>query len=238
MLIAPQPWLAWWNHDLLEKLFVALPHGARIDTLAQALTFNALISTWIYAFAFYLFWQKEDERRTWRRLRLMEIALASVATVGATLLVRQWVGWPAPARAESFHDLYPKYLWGSGSTNSFPSHSTLVYFLVALGLWPIDRRWSTILAVLVLPVISLPRIYLGGHYPIDVAAAMLLAAAGLWLVRRLTAFSAFSYCMRKAVQLGWLTEAAFFLWLLELGEGFRGSAALLRLAMEVARRVH
>jgi membrane-associated phospholipid phosphatase len=234
---SPQPWLAEWNRLLLEKLFVVLPHGAKIDTFAQVLTLNTLISSWIYAFAFYLFWQKNDERRTWRRVRLAEIALASVVTVAATLLVRPWVGWPSPARASSFRGLYPEYFWGNGSSNSFPSHSTLVYFLVAIGLWRVDRRWSIVLAVLVLPVISLPRIYLGGHYPVDVAGALVLAAAGLWLVRRLSAVPGPSNWMRKAVHLGWFTEVVFFLWLFELGEGFHGSFWILRMAVDVARRL-
>jgi undecaprenyl-diphosphatase len=237
MVTAPQPWLAAWNHKLLEKLFAALPHGARIDTLAQILTFNALVSTWIYGLAFYLLWQRDDDRRTWRRVRLAEIVLASAVAVAITLLLRPWVGWPSPALASSFRSLYPAYFGGSGSSNSFPSHSTMVYFLVAAGLWPLDRRWSMMLALLVLPLISLPRIYTGGHYPIDVLAALGLAAVVLWVVRRLCALPTLAEWLKKAVQFGWLTEAILFLWLFELAEGFGGGFSILRVAVHLTRRL-
>lgn len=61
----------------------------------------------------------------------------------------------------------PGYFWGNGTFNSFPSHATLAYFAVAAGLWSLNRRLGLTLALLVLGLVSLPRIYLGGHYPID-----------------------------------------------------------------------
>jgi membrane-associated phospholipid phosphatase len=237
MVVGPLPWFSDWNGRVLEKLFAAVPHGARIDTLAQFLTLNALASTWIYALAFYLLWQKDDERRTWRRVRLAEIGLACAAAVAVTFLLRPWVGWPAPALTSSFRSLYPDYFWGSGSGNSFPSHSTLVYFLVAIGLWPLDRRWSGALAVLVAPLISLPRIYVGGHYPVDILAALGLAAVALWAVRRICALPRPADWMRRGVQLGWFTEVVFFLWLFELGEGFRGGFWFFRIAVRLAHRL-
>ncbi len=74
----------------------------------------------------------------------------------------------------TFQGLYTRYLWNTGTADCFPSHSTLIYFTVAAGFWPLSRWVSLILSAAVQGMISLPRVYVGGHYPIDVLASLLL----------------------------------------------------------------
>lgn len=236
MLTGWQHWLLEWNYFVLHLLFLFLPHNVRRDSFCGFLTQNHLVSTWIYAAVFYLFWRMDDDRRIWRRARLVEIVLACVAIVGLTLVIRPWVGWPSPARADGFKYLYPRYLWGTGSHNSFPSHSTLVYFLVALGLWPLERWVAVVLAAWALLAISLPRVYVGGHYPTDVAASMILALLALGFFRQLGAHARASVWLERIVQMGWALELGLFLWLFELGDGFAGAESLLR-TIHGARRL-
>jgi membrane-associated phospholipid phosphatase len=233
---SPQPWMAEWNRFLLEKLFLLLPHRKAGVNLAQFLTLDSLVSTWIFAAAFYMFWQMENKRRLWRRIQLAETALACIVAVAVTLALRPWVGWPAPARTAGFKQLYPQYLWGIGSSNSFPSHSTLVYFVVALGMWPLSRWLSGLLAALALVFISLPRIYLGGHYPVDVLAALAIGTVALWFVRRIAKLPGLASALERGVEGRWLTQLVLFLWLFELGDGFRGSVRIVHGLLKLMRR--
>lgn len=59
---------------------------------------------------------------------------------------------------------------------SFPSDHTTLITALAVGLWLIDRRLGVI-AVAAALLEGFTRVYLGQHYPHDVAAALLLATA-------------------------------------------------------------
>jgi len=67
---------------------------------------------------------------------------------------------------------------------SFPIGHTLAaiayYGLLALVLWPWERRGWAMLAGLEVPLVALSRVYLGAHYPSDVLAS--LAIGTIWLV--------------------------------------------------------
>ena len=75
-----------------------------------------------------------------------------------------------------------------GATDySFPSDHTTVAVALAAGIWLLDRRLGAVAAVLAL-LEGFSRVYLGQHYPHDVAAAICLSTLivfGGWvLVRR------------------------------------------------------
>jgi undecaprenyl-diphosphatase len=221
------PWLAGWNYRLLQILFHVLPHSATIDTFFEFLESNRLVTTWIFAACFYWFWSKEDQKTTWRRQQLFQLIVATAIAVLFTLAIRPWIGWPAPARDPTFRALYPQYFWHNGTLNSFPSHATLVYFAVAAGLWTFNRRLSLGLALLALGIVSVPRIYLGGHYPIDVAASMLLAIFALTLIRHWRLPAAIAERLDARGPGTAVREFLLILWIFELGEGFRGTMSIL-----------
>jgi undecaprenyl-diphosphatase len=148
-----------------------------------------------------------------------------LAAVLLTLLMRPWVQWPAPNINPQFISLFPRYLWGTGNWNCFPSHSTLAYFTVAIGFYSLNRAVSFIFMLATLLLISVPRIYVGGHYPIDVVFSCALA----WVV----SFIATKWREPQRL-IDWLRtdrrsfvhSAVFFYWVFELGEGFRGTELL------------
>jgi len=217
------PFLADWNFQVLKLLFLRFPHDGMRDTMAQFLASNALASTWIYAVVFYIYWRIEDDRTIWRRTRLFEIFVAFCLATLATLLFRPWVGWPAPTLVSRFQQLYPKSFWNTGNPNCFPSHSTLAYLLVAAGFWSFRRWLSLLLIVWVFLLISIPRIYVGGHYPVDVIGSIILAAAAAWAARLICARPQVALWLTRTVSKGLPVETFLFLWLFELGNGFRWS---------------
>jgi membrane-associated phospholipid phosphatase len=221
------PWLSGWNHRCLQVLFQVLPHHTATDGFFQFLVFNSLLSTWIFAACFYWYWSQDDEKTSWRRQQLFQVVVAIAFAFVLTLLVRPWIRWPAPAQSSSFRDLYPRYFWDNGTLDSFPSHSTLAYFAVAAGLWSLNRALSVLLALLVLGLVSLPRIYVGGHYPIDVAASIVLAVATLEVVRQWQVRPAVACWLSRRGSGTAVREFLFIIWIFELGEGFRGSMGLL-----------
>ena len=214
------------NHWILAELVRLFPFTDWRMNLAQFFMFNRLVSGFVFAAAVYYFWSLRDERREWRRARILEAILACVAGVIFTLALRPFVGALPPSQTPEFQVLFPPYLWTSGEGNSFPSHSTLVYFVMSAGLWPLSRRISAILCAWVLVGVSLPRVYIGGHYPTDVLASVAIALAFLWMAWRVGE-SRWGIRLLDRVALGgaWI-ELAIFFWLFELGEGFRSAGEI------------
>lgn len=217
------PWFSHWNHLVLEALFRSIPHHSRTDDFFDFVISNPFLGTWFFAVFFYLSWFKDDEHREFRRRSLFCALVAVGGAFLVTAALRPWIKWPAPVLNPAFRELFPGYLWGNGRWNCFPSHSTLCYFTVGAGFWPLKRGLSICLCLLALACVSLPRVYLGGHYPIDV-----LFSCGLGIL----ALVAVSRCRVPGRVCRWLTlrgagtglrDWLFFLWIFELGEGFRGT---------------
>jgi len=220
------PILPTWNYWLLEHLFRDFPHTDARMNFAEFFIYDPLVSAWPFALAFYMAWRADDEKTQWRRGQLIEIFAASAGATLVSLALRQWLGAPAPSHDRDFQALFPRYLWKFGNENSFPSHSTLIYFLVAAGFWPMARKWSAVLMIWVLLAISLPRVYMGGHYPTDVLSSVLLGLGFLWIAHRVAPFA--QSVISRIASGGMWTEAFLFLWLFELAEGFRSAGDIIR----------
>lgn len=218
-----EPWFSRWNYALLEALFRFIPHSPKTDDWFGLFTTYPFLGTWFFAVCFYALWAREDEQQPGRRNHLFSAVLAVGVAFLFTAVLRPWISWPAPVLNPTFQTLFPRYLWGHGTRNCFPSHSTLAYITVTMGLWRLNRGLSVVLSVLVLACVSIPRVYLGGHYPIDVVFSCVLglcALLGVW-----------QWPLPKRVS-NWLTrrgsgttirDCLFFLWTFELGEGFHGA---------------
>lgn len=220
------PWFSHWNYQLLEALFRQIPQSEINDDRFETVILNPILGTWIFAAIFYWFWSKDDEQREIRRLCLFKTFVAIGIAFLVTWAIRPFVDWPAPVLNPHFQPLFPRYLWGNGSWNCFPSHSTLAYFTLAAGLWPLKKVLSTSLCAWALACVSLPRVYVGGHYPIDVLFSCLLGIVTLIAVQRWEIpASIANWLLQRGSRTG-LREWIFFLWTFEVGEGFRGAEFL------------
>ena len=110
-----------------------------------------------------------------------DVALKALAGIGAALCISYLCGalWP---HARPFVLGLGHAFFAHKATASFPSNHTIIIATLAFTLI-FDRRWAGWgYAVLVLAaVVGLSRVYLGVHFPLDIAGGLLLApvAAGL-----------------------------------------------------------
>jgi undecaprenyl-diphosphatase len=220
------PWFSSWNYHLFHILFSLVPHGEFTDECSKFLILNPLVSSWIFAACFYKLWTEDDEQRALRRRYLINAVLAFGIACLVTLIVRPWIRWPAPVLNPVFQPLFPRDFWGNGSENCFPSHSTLAYLTISLGCWPLNRRLSVWLSGLTLLCISLPRVYVGGHYPIDVLFSWFLAIFVLNAVWHWPVLGRVPNWLLYHNPSRGFQDLIFFLWVFELGEGFRGTELL------------
>jgi membrane-associated phospholipid phosphatase len=215
------PWFSSLNYELFRFLFSHIPPSNATEDWCGTLISNSPLSCWIFAFCFYHFWTINDSQKLLRRRYLIDSTTALGLGITITIVLRPWVHWPAPVLNKNFQTLFPQHLWGNGNGNCFPSHSTLVYFTIAVGFWRLSRSLSVALAVVTLAFISFPRVYEGGHYPIDVAFSCGLTISTLLLVRHWPVLGKISnWLAEDNSPAGPLRQLVLFGWLFELADGF------------------
>lgn len=158
-----------------QTLFLLIGASAQPDSgvVALALLFGEY-AIWLVPITLVLGWLRGgDTLRHW----LIE---ASVSALLA-LLAAQIIGivWPHP---RPFVIGLGHNLIAHGADSSFPSDHLTFLWAVAFSLLmhPESRRAGAALALLGLPM-AWARIYLGVHFPFDIAGAALVSALSAWL---------------------------------------------------------
>ncbi|HZQ65894.1 MAG TPA: phosphatase PAP2 family protein [Gaiellaceae bacterium] len=118
-------------------------------------------------------------------LRSKLAALSAAAAAGLALLVNAVLGtlWYHP-RPFVGHPHATVLLIDHGRDNSFPSDHASVAFAVAFAVLVFHRRLGVLLVVAAAGV-GLDRILVGVHYPLDVAASVLVGLGSALLVTQL-----------------------------------------------------
>lgn len=110
-----------------------------------------------------------------------DLALKALAGIGAALCISYLCGalWPHP---RPFVLGLGEAFFAHKATASFPSNHAIIIATLAFTLI-FDRRWAGwgYATLLLAAVVGLSRVYLGVHFPLDIAGGLLLApvAAGL-----------------------------------------------------------
>src|SRR5262249_19678350 len=126
-------------------------------------------------FAFSVLWgawfaRSRDDDGTARRDVVLTLLAAAIAAPLSRVLqmvlpfrarptVNSTLNFSAPVAI----DPGELHRWGS-----FPSDHTAIFFAIAVGMWFSFRKLAWLLLAWSILVISLPRLYLGLHYPSDV----------------------------------------------------------------------
>lgn len=159
------------NHSLFLSIN-ADPASPAWRIQAAMLIANRLILLVPCALAALWLWGGQAQR---------DLALKVLASIGAALFVSYLCGalWPQP---RPFVLGLGQAFFPHKATSSFPSNHTIIIATMAFALI-FDRRWAGwgVITLLLAAIIGTSRVYLGVHFPLDIAGGLVLApvAAGV-----------------------------------------------------------
>jgi undecaprenyl-diphosphatase len=170
------------------------------------------------------------------------LAIAVFATVPAVFVSRA-LAFSLPYRERPMHD--PRLHYHIAYTqdpswlihwSAFPSDHAAVVFCIAAGLWMVSRRLGT-WAIAYATLISLPRIYLGFHYPTDVLGGALIGIGVAGLAKIASLRSMARWVLNRSNRYPAWLYACLFLFTFEVGEMFTSFQRICFLGIEVCRRL-
>jgi undecaprenyl-diphosphatase len=117
-----------------------------------------------------------DDERKKRRARLLIVLTGSIVIVAFSRVLQLVLNIHQRPLLSDLGLTFPTFIDRSllNPWNSFPSDHSMLFFAFATGLWRIKRSLGMIAYLWQGIVIDLPRVYLGIHYPSDVAAGAAL----------------------------------------------------------------
>lgn len=221
MLLTP----TWFDLWLTAQLAGFLGRQPLLDLGVQSAINHQVLGGFCYAAAFFVLWLRgSQEGNEATRRRMLTILLGSLIAILLILVAQALVVWPPPIHHPSLSSLYPRYIYTNPEGSSFPSQSVTVYGSLAAGIYSLHKATGWFLWAGVVLLVGLPRIYVGGHYPTDVLAGIILGLAGYasarylleaWLVPRL------EQVFTGRMWLRLLGEVIVFAWILQVAIGFR-----------------
>lgn len=165
------------------------------DGLVVFISENTLLKGGVIMALFWFAWVQYGETQPERR----EFLIFGLFVTFLALFVARVLALTLPFRVRPLqnpllgfripYSMNPDALIG---WSSFPSDHVALFFSLAASFWFVSKRLGAFAYCYALFVISLPRIYLGIHYPTDIIAGALIGigcaflAKAVWLRRSLT----------------------------------------------------
>lgn len=177
--------------DHALTLFVNEPAGRSkvVDRLVFDVADTKLLSGGVFLVPYWWLWFKADENGVHVQRRNVVVAILAIGVLaGIVWLLKALLPFqPAPLNASSFGLRLPFGIDPAGLNdgNSFPSGHAALFFALSVPLWMYSRWLGATAAVWALSMICLPLVYLGYHWPSDIAAGALAGIALMLLLCRL-----------------------------------------------------
>jgi len=217
---------------LATKLGECLNRSPLFDQGIQSALRHFVLGGFWYAAAMFIFWvqsARHGQRST--RVRIITTIIGSAITILLTLLVGLVIAWPPPMRDPELAHFFPPYIDRNPNESSFPSMSTALYASVAAGIYSIHRTAGFFLWVALPLLVSLPRMYVGGHWFSDIVAGLILALIGYAVARCLLesrVLAPLEAAIAGNQHFMVITEFLVFAWILQVAVEFREGVWLVR----------
>ena len=210
-----------WSMAQLARFLGKYPH---FDLGVESAIRHHVLGGFWFAFCLFIFWV-DGERpcgQSVRRRVLTTLFGATLAILFAHLLGLA-ISWLPPTRNPILAHLYPPYLMQNINDNSFPSDSTALYAAVAAGIFSMNRLLGIVLFTLVILFVSLPRMFVGGHYPTDVFAGLVLGLVGYFVAQHFMKLWLHKYIEPVFERADWIRvigQFLIFVWIVQIGVEF------------------
>jgi undecaprenyl-diphosphatase len=177
------------NVDLLVlKLLNSFAHRSSVfDASVGLLADLPLLKGALLTSVLWLAWFQPNRDQKLRRELVISTLAATITSLVLTKIIRSLL----PFRLRPMHDAasgftLPYYVTSETLWNwsSFPSDTAAMSFALAGGVLMIWGRWGWLAILYSLVVVCIPRIYLGYHYPSDVAAGALIGIVSAFVIGR------------------------------------------------------
>lgn len=237
MILTPTPvdlWLA--TH--IAKLLHLCP---TCDLAVQSAIHHEVLGGFWYAMALFIFWVKGAKQgEEGVRRRLLTILFACIIGILLSLIAQSVISWPPPSRITTLAGIYSRYLEPNININSFPSQSTMLYTIVAAGIFSLNEIAGSLLWLGVVLLIALPRMYVGGHYLSDIIAGFILGLAGYLIARcylEAGVVHRIQQLMLRSGRIRIVGEIIVFAWVLQVALEFRDALWLISSSSYVLHRL-
>lgn len=196
----------------------------QFDNFVLLISDNALLKGGIIMALFWWAWFDRENFKGIQKNRehiIGTILVSSVAVIGVRILALL-----LPFRLRPIHNpelalqfpLEKEFLEG---WSSFPSDHAVLFFTLATGLFFVSRTVGAIALIHAVFIISLPRIYLGLHYPTDIlAGAFLGIGISLWTNQKKISHTIAEFPLKLSAKNPGLFYSCFFLISFEIAEMF------------------
>jgi undecaprenyl-diphosphatase len=155
---------------------------SRFDTFKGVTMMALLWMAWFYRVP-----AENEEQTDARQKQVLITFIGSIAAVVVSRIMQRRINIhmrPALDHLGLNFPVYPDSL-PLNTWSSFPSDHTMLFVAIATGLWRVNRAMSYFAFFWAFVVISLPRVYLGIHYPSDVVSGAVLGILFMLAFERL-----------------------------------------------------
>ena len=183
------------DQSILEGLNIWVHKSPAFDEFVAFLSYNSLFKGALFTVVLWWRWFQCGNTSTGNECRqvVLGVLAGCLLGIGVTrVLTHVFPERPRPLHNPELHivPVQQQLLSDSADTSSFPSDHATVFFALATGLFFLSRPLGLLAVFYVVFFICLPRLYLGLHYPTDIAAGAVVGiatalAANLPPVRRL-----------------------------------------------------
>ena len=219
--MAPTPFDLWFNLHLSGLL----GKSPAFDNLVVEGIAHNLLGGYLYGAVLFVCWIRGSRAGGDKvQGQLLCILLATMIAIPLMLGTSHFISRVPPGSDSRLASRYPRAVYKNEAANSFPSYSTALYTSIALGTYALDQGAAWLLGLGVVFLVALPRIYVGGHYPTDVLAGMVLGTASYFMARAFRESRLNALWNRMSNEKAWswiLGQVIVYSWLLNVCDEFR-----------------